>query len=141
MNTTGRRFVRPDTAFSLSRSKTRRPRIEDGRHLKFVRQLPCCICGTHKQVEAAHVRMVSLAHGKPAAGMQEKPDDRWAVPLCRAHHQDLPDAQHKIGEPVFWKKHGIDPFLLALNLWGATENEEAAETILRETRAVKDGGP
>lgn len=134
MTVHGRRLVRPDTAFSLTRSKTKRPRVEDGRHLKFLRSLPCCICGTHKAVEAAHVRMGSLAHGKPTTGMQEKPGDRWAVPLCRGHHLDFPDAQHKIGEAAFWKKHGIDPFLLALSLWGATGNEEACETILAETR-------
>jgi hypothetical protein len=135
--THGQRIVRPDSAFSLTRSKTRRPRIQERRHLDFIRSLSCCICGTHKQVEAAHVRMKSLAHGKPETGMQAKPDDRWSVPLCRDHHQDLPDAQHKIGEAAFWKKHGVDPFLLSLSLWGATGNEEAAEEILRQTRREK----
>jgi hypothetical protein len=132
--TRSQRIVRPDTAFSLTRSKTKRPRAEDGRHLKFLRSLPCCVCGTHKAIEAAHIRMGSLPHGKPTSGTSEKPSDRWAVPLCADHHQLLPDAQHHIGEEAFWKKHNIDPFVLALSLWGETGHEEAALTILSELR-------
>lgn len=129
MNTVGRRFVRPDTAFSLTRSKTKRPRIEDGKHLKFIRELPCCICGTRKNVEAAHVRLASLAYGKPETGMGTKPHDRWTTSLCADHHRE----QHSMGEAVFWKRYGIDPCLLAVKLWSATGQEEEAETILAET--------
>jgi len=126
------RIAIPDTAFRLSHGK-KRPRVEDGRHLKAIRQLPCCICGTYQAIEAAHIRMASRAHGKDSPGSGEKPSDRWAIPLCAGHHRLLPDAQHNIGEEAFWSKHRTDPFLLALCLFGAGDNVGVMETIVRET--------
>jgi hypothetical protein len=43
--------------------------------------------------------------------MAEKPSDCWALPLKHAHHM----AQHDFGdECVWWSRHGIDPFRLAM---------------------------
>lgn len=126
--TTAQRLIHQPTAFSLSNTKTRRPRVEDRKHLEFIRSLRCCICGTHKQVEAAHVRIASLAHGKRECGKAEKPDDKWTTPLCASHHRE----QHDIGEHDFWKRYGLDPFLISLSLWGATGRGEEAEEIVRQ---------
>lgn len=119
------RIVRPATAFSLS-SGRKRPRQEKKDHLKFIRKLPCCICGTHKNVEAAHIRMGSQQFGKRETGMQEKPDDSWTIPLCAWHHR----LQHEFGEETFWKMHKINPFILALALWRASGDEAAGELIV-----------
>ena len=40
--------------------------------------------------------MGSLAHGKRESGKGEKPDDRWAVPLCAGCHLDGPGATRHI---------------------------------------------
>ena len=109
--------------------KRKRPRIEDGKHLAFIRTLPCCVCGT-RNVEAAHIRMGSLAHGKRDTGIGQKADDRWVLPLCRQHH----DEQHRGSESAFWNTHGIDPFVLALTLWSCTGDEEAAEMAIKHAR-------
>jgi hypothetical protein len=91
--------------------RQREPRQRDERHLDFIRSLPCCICGGI-DTEAAHIRTASLAHGKQHTGMAEKPSDKWALPLCNAHHRE----QHSMNEMAFWKKYEIDPFMLAIKM-------------------------
>ncbi len=91
--------------------RQREPRQKDARHLDFIRSLPCCICGAIN-TEAAHIRMPSLLHAKRPTGMAEKPDDKWALPLCNLHHRE----QHSTSEVFFWSLRGIDPFLLAISL-------------------------
>jgi hypothetical protein len=49
--------------------------------------------------------------------MQTKPDDRYALPVCRGHHRDGPDAQHRTNERAWWSAHGIDPLSLAAQLY------------------------
>jgi len=123
------RIIRPITAFSVASAKQRRPRQEDKDHLSFLRGLHCCLCGAPGP-DAAHIRAASPVHGKQESGLQRKPGDKWVVPLCRAHH----DEQHQGNELLFWAKHGIDPFTLALALYGATGDEEIAEAILQSNR-------
>jgi len=57
-------------------------------------------------VEAAHLRVGSINDGKPYTGMQEKPSDRWALPLCSKHHRE----QHSMNELEFWASYNINPF-------------------------------
>lgn len=116
-------------AFSISHGK-KRPRVENGAHLKFVRRLPCVCCGS-RNVEAAHIRMGSLIHAKRDSGKGEKPDDKWTLPLCRSHHAE----QHSMAEVAFWRVQGIDPFLLALILSQCSGDEEAAEVAIAKARA------
>lgn len=126
------RLVRPATAFSLSPAKGRkRPRMKVAAHLKAIRACPCCACLSFKQIEAAHIRMPSLVHGKAEAGIGAKPDDSWVVPLCAEEHRE----QHKLGEPLFWANIGIDPFVLALALWRASGDADVMEQIVREVHA------
>lgn len=130
------KIERPATAFAMAPSKgAKRPRRFHADHLKFIRSLPCAVCGTLRFIEAAHVRIASAVHGKRETGMSQKPDDCWAVPLCADHHRDGPQAQHKIGEEAFWRFHNIDPCNLALALWCATGDDDRGEAIVNETRA------
>ena len=119
------RIIRPDTAFSVAPAKQRRPREENKEHLAFIRGLKCCLCGAPGP-DPAHIRSASNLHGKRETGGQEKPADKWTIPLCRLHH----DEQHAGNELLFWAKHGIDPFTLALSLYAASGDDEIAETIL-----------
>ena len=91
--------------------RQREPRERDNKHLAFIRSLPCCICG-RIDTDAAHIRTANIGLGKRQSGLAEKPSDKWTVPLCRIHHSE----QHGMNELAFWKKHGIDPFLLAMQL-------------------------
>lgn len=108
----------------MAELRQRSPRQQDAKHLAYVRAQPCCVCGSTRNVEAAHLRMACAAIGKLPTGMQEKPDDKWSTPLCAYHHRTGILAQHKIGEEEFWILAGINPFELAARLFmesGGTE--------------------
>ncbi len=126
------RIVRPDTAFSIG-GRAKHPRIENKNHLAFIRMLPCVACGIRKNVEAAHVRMGNPLYGKRPAGMAEKPDDKFCVPLCAKHH----DEQHGMNEAQFWMALNIDPLALGLALFDSTGDEERAEAIIRAHRGME----
>ena len=126
---TAQRIVRPETAFSVASTKQRRPRERNERHLDFIRSLRCCICGAPGP-DAAHLRSASPVHGKRETGLQEKPSDKFTVPLCRVHH----DQQHSINELKFWATYGVDPFGLALSLYAHSGDDELAESILIANR-------
>jgi hypothetical protein len=92
--------------------RQREPRVRDERHLDYIRSLPCCICGDNTSTEAAHIRTSNLELDKDDFGWG-RPSDKWATPLCGAHHRE----QHAMGdEMAFWKKYGLDPFLIAITL-------------------------
>jgi hypothetical protein len=128
---------RPETAFSL-RPRHPRRRQRAPNHLRWIRTLPCAICGIRRDIHAAHIRSASPRHGKFGVGIGEKPDDCWTVPLCSDHHLWDFEAQHQVTEAVFWREHRIDPFALALALWRASGDDELGCVILQETRQAQD---
>lgn len=96
----------------------RQPRALDPGFLAFLRNKPCCFCGCPPKSEAAHIRYSAPEAGKINPGMQRKPDDRHAVPLCSWCHRDAPDSQHNTGnERAWWKIREIDPLELAARLY------------------------
>ena len=110
-------------------SGQRQPRERDPGFLAFLRRQPCAarhLGGCDGPVEAAHIRMSSAKHGTRNAGMQQKPHDRHATPLCRHHHQH---DQHRGSEAAFWSRVGVDPFEVAARLYeqysGAVVPKEA----------------
>lgn len=94
--------------------RQRQPRIEDPAWLAIVRDMPCLVCG-YPRSDPAHLRTAARQYGKRECGMQEKPDDRWVLPLCRTHH----DEQHHRGDELaWWVSQGIpDPHALAVALY------------------------
>lgn len=122
-------------AFSLgSVTGKRRPREEHGKHLAFIRELPCLITGLHP-VEAAHISYASPTYGKRERGKGEKADDKWTVPLTPDMHRE----QHGGNEITFWRKHGIDPLQVALALYNCTGDHEMARIIIRDARSRATG--
>ncbi|WP_339501002.1 MULTISPECIES: hypothetical protein [Pseudomonas] len=89
---------------------------DDPDYLALVRQCPCLYCGVDPCGEAAHVRLASAAFGK-SSGLQKKPEDRWALPLCRDDHLNARHAQHRRGEDAFWQALGINPLLVCERLY------------------------
>jgi hypothetical protein len=104
-------------------------------HLAFLRTLPCVITGA-RPVEAAHVSMTSKIWGKSDKGVGKKSADRWALPLSPAMHRE----QHELGERAFWKKHGIDPLVVACRLWEASGDAITAQRVIADARSVMKGG-
>lgn len=123
----------------MTEPRQRDPRVRDKKHLEFVGQQPCCVCGWPGRNAAAHVKMADQARGKRSVGMAEKPSDRWTVPLCDPAfspgkgvwcHQGSPLSQHSGSESAFWDRVGLDPLEIATSLWrasGAEERHAAAE--------------
>lgn len=115
--------------------RQRTPRQHDEKHLRFISQLGCLICGAH-DVQAAHVKYADLSVGKEFCGKSEKPDDCFVVPLCIEHHAE----QHSFGnERDWWRQEEIDPIKIALALFSVTGNFARGEVIVsacREQRAA-----
>lgn len=100
---------------SLPRASAEPKGGDETDYLLKIRRLRCLYCGLEPS-EAAHVRMASAAFGK-ASGLQKKPEDKWAVPLCAEDHRLARHAQHNRGEEAFWEGIGINPLLVAEKLW------------------------
>ena len=109
----------------------KQPRQHCEAHLKFVRGLPCLVCGDNTSTEAAHIRAACSMVGKRHVGLSEKSSDFWAVPLCGRHHR----AQHSMNEEQFWDAADIDPFIIALALWAHTGNHEAGMQVIEASRS------
>lgn len=105
------------------------PRERDDVHLMAIRQCLCVGCGSTDRVEAAHVRLASGAHNKKS-GMGEKPDDKWTVPLCQVCHRK----QHNMGELTFHHDLGINPVLMAIELYAASPDIQAMRAIVARHR-------
>lgn len=119
----------------------RTPRVKNDRHRQFIKTLPCICCLVERLAEIQaddpmHIRSGSDLHGKEEAGGGQTSDDRWTLPGCRPHH----DEQHRGNELAFWRRYGIDPFLLALVLWGLSGNYYAAVLVLRRHAALATPG-
>ena len=82
----------------LSRYYPSPPR-RDPHFLRFVRNLPCIVCGTRRRVEAAHFG---------PRGLGQKADDRRTLPLCLNHHRTGSDSYHRLGPLKFSEHHHLD---------------------------------
>lgn len=96
-------------------------------HLALIRMLPCSVCEVAKGVHAHHLRSLQAAKER---GVGRKASDRWAVSLCRAHHEDI----HRYGsrrEPE-WFMDGfeINPHALANALWNNTGDISRLSRVL-----------
>ena len=107
-------------------------------HLRFIRRLPCAICG-HVPSEAAHIRMNRHEYGRLQA-FGQKPSDEFTLPLCAEHHRTAPTSQHNIGEENFWRRHGVDPHKLAALLFACSGDLERGESISRQARRLAAWG-
>lgn len=112
---------------------TRNPRRHDAKHLQFVRGLPCIRCADNTGTEAAHIRFSDARIGKVNAGVGAKPDDRFVLPLCGAHHR----LQHAGSETHFWKDG--DPILWALALYSVSGDHEAGCQIIQAALRFQRG--
>ena len=74
----------------------------DPAYLAKVRQLPCCICEAWGMAQTSETHAHHPIHDR--YGTRKAPD-RFAIPLCEAHHQGLRDkgktAIHR--SPKVWR--------------------------------------
>ena len=112
----------------------RQPRLYDPKYLAWLRLRHCLACGRGPKSDAAHIRAGCLLIGKRETGMAEKPDDKWALPLCRKCHE----TQHRVGELFFWTNicHR-DPFLEAITLYQEFGGDGGKPRALRKIKPRK----
>jgi|VirMetMinimDraft_7_1064189.scaffolds.fasta_scaffold161033_2 hypothetical protein len=78
-------------------------------HISRVKELPCVICRKPGPSDAHHI--ICDRYG------QAKTSDFDVIPLCKAHHQDGPEAIHQ-NKRQWVEKHGPDHSYLSLvELW------------------------
>lgn len=102
------------TPVRQARFKPRRGRFLDEPYLKWLRSLPCVVCGTFSRIDAAHVG---------PRGLGQKCSDREALPLCRRHHVDGEHSHHVLGRG-FWSFWKLDRFRLIADFNRAYDGEE-----------------
>lgn len=124
----------------------RQPRIRDTTYLQWIRRLPCIACMRARvvgslRIEAAHIRFADAAAGWRNTGMSEKPDDYRTAPLCRLHHQDGPDAQHRQNERQFWEKLNIHPPTLCAALLKAYNEGRDGVLVIQMFASVARDAP
>ena len=93
------------------------------RHRKFVRGHVCCVpgCNVSTIIEFAHARLGTHT------GMKQTPHDCFGLSLCSYHHRE----QHRIGEPEFESRYGIDMKAIA-----RTFTKASPDTAMRESLAL-----
>lgn len=124
------RIIRDPEAFS--RLRPRQPRRQSGEHLKFIRSLPCVVCSSRRNIQAAHLRSINLIYGKRESGIGAKPNDAYSLPLCSEHHEQ----QHKGNELTFWASHNVDPFKTAAALFACSGDDEAGELVVKMAKGA-----
>ena len=73
--------------------------IRNPRYLQWIRTLPCAVCRTTRNVEAAHTG---------PHGIGQKSSDFSAIPLCGNHHRMGHDSYHKLGPRRFAEVHQLN---------------------------------
>lgn len=63
--------------------------------------------------------------------MQQKPHDKWTLPLCGKCHRD----QHTKNEWQWWKATRINPWTLAMTLHDISGDYAMACTVIERHRA------
>jgi DNA recombination protein Rad52 len=91
-------------------------RVRDKKHIAFVAQQPCAICG-RSPAQSHHLR-----HAQPRA-MGLKVSDEYVVPLCNIHHRSLHDAGN---EERWWIDQKQEPLALASELWARSHGHDRA---------------
>jgi hypothetical protein len=76
-------------------------------YLRWIRTLPCSVCHTTRQIEAAHTG---------PHGISQKSSDLSAIPLCRRHHRTGDDSYHKLGPRRFAEVHRLNISAIVVRL-------------------------
>lgn len=71
----------------------------DSKYLQWIRTLPCSVCGSTRNIEAAHTG---------AHGLGQKAPDSSAIPLCITHHRSANHSYHKLGPRKFAEVHRLN---------------------------------
>jgi hypothetical protein len=100
-------------------------------HLALIRKLPCAACLRTPAGTVHH-----LKSGTGERGMGLRSTDKWGIPLCMAHHDEVERAGTR-NERGLCKTWGFDPHDLARALWASTGRLEQMARIVISGRLPK----
>lgn len=101
-------------------------------HLAAIRKLPCCIPDCNKVGCDPH----HLKAGTNERGIGLRSSDRWTVPLCRRHHDEV----ERVGSRNETKWFGVlNPIDLAYALWKASPDAAAMTRIVLAQKTTGNG--
>ncbi len=83
-----------------ARRSTGRGPARSWKYKAWIRSLPCAVCDTERNVEAAHT-------GSDGA-MAQKASDYSCIPLCSDCHTLSAASYHRLGRDEFAKRSGLD---------------------------------
>ncbi len=128
----GFRFENPylDTAFKNDPTDKSQKRIVDENHLAFIRKLPSILSGK-RPCEACHIRYGDPKRRKRKTPLSRKPDDAWVVPMTADEHR----LQHSGNEQEFYRRLGLDPIEIALQLYQVSGDVERGTEIVMQNLA------
>ena len=98
----------------------------DPSHLDNLRQCPCCVCFASPRSDPHH-----LKSGTGERGMGQRSTDKWAVPLCRHHHNEV-EAAGTRREVSWFASFGVEPHELAMSLWMARGDIQRIKKLLKQ---------
>jgi hypothetical protein len=73
--------------------------VRDEGYKRFIRKLPCIVCGRNWRIEAAHFG---------PHGIGQKSSDLQTLPLCYQCHQTGTRSYHRLGPVEFAAVHNLD---------------------------------
>ena len=114
----GSRIAIPGTAFNRSADAHSSDRSQA--YLKWLRSLPCLVCGAQNNIVAHHVRLERAAGGglKSDNMLGKRVPDWQCVPLRDDLHDGFPFSLHTGNEAEWWQRKNIDPLKAARALSG-----------------------
>jgi hypothetical protein len=77
----------------------RKKPVRNPAYLRWIRSLPCIVCRSRWQIEAAHTG---------PHGLGQKSSDLSAIPLCARHHRTGNDSYHDLGPSKFAQVHQLN---------------------------------
>lgn len=104
------------------------------KHLSAIRTLPCCIPGCCVVGCDPHHLKTGLA--KLERGMGQRATDRWTLPMCRGHHDEI-EAIGSRREEKWFLDRAIEAIDLAAALWTVSPEKGAMARIVLAHKTVK----
>ena len=133
----------PRIARTVLRSVRQERPGDSEKHLALIRKMPCCRPGCGSEGSDPH-HLQRGVDGLPK-GTGRTHADRWAIPLCRQHHNGGPDVGN---DYVHWRGNdeavltawGIDGRQLAEALWACRLKPDPLSSMQRVVYRAKQRG-
>jgi hypothetical protein len=99
--------------------------------------LPCIVagCPVHQYmgVDPHHLRSGPAGEDRRRTG--HRAADRWALPLCRTHHDEIERAGTR-GERELFDAWGLNPYFPTMALWKASRGQKNDERAFDDMLAL-----